>query len=68
MCAMWSAHHTTSQSYVKEICEFGYGICKKNCPEGAIKLVKAVAVIDQEKCTQCGTCIEKCPRNAIVTL
>jgi electron transport complex protein RnfB len=57
--------------YVKEVCEFGCigcGICKKNCPEGAIKLVKAVAVIDQEKCTQCGTCIDVCPRNAIMKL
>jgi len=38
------------------------GICKKNCPEGAIKLVQKVAVIDQEKCTQCGTCIDVCPK------
>ncbi|MEA1999955.1 MAG: 4Fe-4S binding protein, partial [Euryarchaeota archaeon] len=55
----------------KEVCEFGCigcGICKKKCPEGAIKLDKALAVIDQEKCNQCGTCIEVCPRNAIVKL
>ncbi|MCD6208445.1 MAG: 4Fe-4S binding protein [Methanosarcinales archaeon] len=33
-----------------------------------MKLNKVLAVIDQEKCTQCGTCIDVCPRNAIVRL
>jgi Fe-S-cluster-containing hydrogenase component 2 len=44
------------------------GIYKKKCPAGAITLVEKVAVIDQEKCNQCRTCIDVCPRNAIMKL
>ena len=40
-------------------------ICEKNCPAGAITVDGNVAVIDQEKCTHCGTCAEKCPKKAI---
>ncbi|WP_081749118.1 RnfABCDGE type electron transport complex subunit B [Butyrivibrio sp. FCS014] len=40
-------------------------ICEKNCPAGAITVENNVAVIDQEKCTHCGTCVTKCPKKAI---
>jgi NADH-quinone oxidoreductase subunit F len=34
----------------------------RNCPAGAIIGKKdTVHVIDQAKCTKCGTCIEVCP-------
>lgn len=41
-------------------------ICENNCPEGAIKVSDNHAIIDYNKCTSCGTCIEKCPRKCIV--
>ena len=46
-------------------------ICARNCPTGAISGDKGlVHVIDQEKCTKCGTCFEVCPPrfNAVVKL
>ena len=37
-------------------------ICARNCPVEAIKGSKGVVhVIDQDKCTKCGTCFEVCP-------
>jgi NADP-reducing hydrogenase subunit HndC len=46
-------------------------ICARNCPTGAVIGGKGlVHVIDQEKCTKCGTCFEVCPPrfNAVVKL
>lgn len=43
-------------------------ICERNCPEGAIKVTgegAGVAVIDYEKCTNCGICVSKCPSKCI---
>ncbi|MBI4294692.1 MAG: NADH-quinone oxidoreductase subunit NuoF [Chloroflexi bacterium] len=40
----------------------GCMICHRNCPVEAIKGGKRlVHVIDQEKCTKCGTCFDVCP-------
>jgi len=37
-------------------------ICLRSCPAGAIKGGKRVVhVIDQDKCTNCGTCLNICP-------
>jgi NADH-quinone oxidoreductase subunit F len=37
-------------------------ICLKKCPAEAIEGGKnRIHVIDQEKCTKCGTCFEVCP-------
>ena len=44
----------------------GCGICVRNCPNEAVKVVDFHAVIDQEKCTGCGVCAKKCPRHVIV--
>ncbi len=41
-------------------------LCKKNCPADAVTIEDFHASIDQEKCTGCGTCREKCPRKVIV--
>ena len=40
----------------------GCMICLRKCPDGAIEGgKKKIHVIDQEKCTNCGTCFEVCP-------
>lgn len=43
----------------------GCKLCEKACPEGAIKVDGNVARIDYTKCTSCGACVAKCPRNII---
>ncbi|MBQ8605266.1 MAG: RnfABCDGE type electron transport complex subunit B [Clostridia bacterium] len=43
----------------------GCKICEKTCEVGAVKVVDNVAVIDFSICTQCGKCVEKCPKKII---
>lgn len=40
--------------------------CMDNCPKGAISIVNHRAVIDKEKCVECGRCMAVCPYSAIV--
>ncbi len=40
-------------------------LCEKQCQAGAITVENNVAHIDQEKCTGCGACAEKCPKKVI---
>ncbi len=42
--------------------------CENNCPAGAIKVNANLAVIDYDKCTDCGTCIGGCPTHCIKEL
>ena len=52
-------------------CDRGCEHCVLTCPTEAIKGEKGqVKVIDQEKCSKCGTCLEVCPPeyNAVVKL
>ncbi len=44
----------------------GCKMCQKVCEAGAITVENNIAHIDQEKCTGCGTCAEKCPRKIIL--
>lgn len=44
----------------------GCGICTKNCEAGAVTVTDFHASIDYSKCTGCMTCIEKCPKKAII--
>lgn len=49
-------------------CTFGClgdGTCKAYCQFGAIEIVNGLAVIDPEKCTACGKCVEVCPKKVI---
>jgi len=53
---------------MKNICSsgcIGCKICEKNCSEGAVTVDNNLAHIDFTKCTNCGTCIEKCPTKVI---
>jgi RnfABCDGE-type electron transport complex B subunit len=36
-------------------------ICVKNCPEQCIRMANGIPVVDNSKCTSCGTCVAKCP-------
>lgn len=42
-------------------------LCVEVCEFNAMGLVDGVVFIDENKCTGCGLCIDKCPFNAIFT-
>lgn len=41
--------------------------CEKTCENGAITVTDNIASIDPAKCTNCGKCMEACPKKIIVT-
>ena len=43
----------------------GCKMCEKVCEAGAVTVSDNIAHIDQEKCTGCGKCAEKCPKKII---
>ena len=52
----------------RSYCEVGCiscRMCERTCESGAIHVNDFVASIDYSKCTQCGKCVEKCPRKII---
>lgn len=53
--------------YITDACK-GCTMCAKVCPAGCITgNKKEQHVIDTSKCLKCGTCIDKCKFNAIIT-
>ena len=53
---------------VKDMCEagcIGFGLCARECTTGAITMKNNIAHIDQNDCTNCGWCLEKCPTKVI---
>ena len=49
-------------------CDFGcmgYGSCAAVCPQGAIRVVDGVAVVNKEACVGCGLCVKACPKGLI---
>lgn len=45
----------------------GCGLCKDNCPFGAIDMVNGVPELNAA-CKVCGICVKNCPQNAILKL
>ncbi len=43
----------------------GFGSCVSKCMFGALSIKDGVAVVDPEKCTNCGACMRECPRRII---
>lgn len=43
----------------------GFGTCAEVCPQGAIKIVDELAVVDHTKCIGCGVCLNACPNHLI---
>jgi len=43
----------------------GLGTCVRVCEEDAISINDGLAIIDSEKCTACGKCVDICPKNVI---
>lgn len=46
----------------------GLGDCAAVCGYGAISIKKGIAVINTEKCTACGLCMNACPKHIITIL
>lgn len=44
---------------------FGLGSCVKACQFDAIDIIDGTAVINPEKCTSCGECVDSCPQHII---
>lgn len=44
----------------------GFGTCVSVCAFDAIHIIDGVAVVDEEKCVNCGKCREVCPKGLIV--
>ena len=60
---------TLSMKQVRLACKagcIGCGLCEKVCPEDAVHMEGRLPVFDLDKCTCCGTCVEKCPTKVIV--
>lgn len=61
----------------KKLCNFDCVECGKVCPTGAIKRLSleekqktriAMAMINSEKCHNCGACVAACPKGAIINV
>lgn len=55
---------------VMKICDFGcIGCmkCQRECPADAIVVKDNLAVVDTEKCVQCGHCADICPATLSTT-
>lgn len=40
--------------------------CMTNCPKQAVQILNGRARIDEERCVNCGLCLQQCPYHAIV--
>ncbi len=62
----WSAHYINGHESGCEYGCLGLGTCERVCPFDAIHIgEEGLPVVDEEKCTGCGICVENCPRNVL---
>lgn len=55
----------------KDRCEVsctGCGLCSRKCPNEAIRVKHSLAIIDYDKCNDCGECADGCKRSVITKL
>ncbi|MFP4460350.1 MAG: RnfABCDGE type electron transport complex subunit B [Candidatus Zixiibacteriota bacterium] len=60
--------HANSVAGGPKACMFaclGLGSCADACPFDAIKMENGLPVVDYEKCTACGVCIQVCPKDVM---
>lgn len=60
---------TEKGKQVMEVCSIGCigcKMCQKVCEFDAITIENNLAHINPEKCTNCGACVEKCPKKTII--
>ena len=63
--------NTDKGAFTMKACEAGCiacRLCERECPFDAIHVINNVAIIDYNKCTNCGKCVHVCPRNIILQL
>ena len=54
-----------------QVCSIGCIACRacvRVCEFDAIKVIDNIAIIDYEKCTNCGKCAEACPTKTIQSI
>lgn len=67
-CTAGVCKELTTYHIDEAVCR-GCTVCKKTCPEGAIKgEPKVKHYIEQDKCIKCGSCMEVCRFDAVKTI
>ncbi|MHB9295578.1 RnfABCDGE type electron transport complex subunit B [Pillotina sp. SPG140] len=58
------SNHAAVRASVRKTCTIGCikcELCVKNCSQHCITMVNGIPAIDYNLCTNCGTCMSKCP-------